>query len=158
MLVKRPRGCLIWGSMWTTFVLWISKNDRKCLQIWFSEHILAYKRLTLQVLELENQSVEPVRPTESIPWLLMFWLLASPSHQQTCYFVGSVDSCYPWGKISSTCSNLLSRNGRECKYWYYRKTSSISRTKSQKLNVSCILLQLSSLNPSKPGVKLRMKM
>ena len=40
----------------------------------------------------------------------------------------------------------------------YRKKSSISRTKSQNLNVSCILLQLSSLNPLKPGVKLRMKM
>ena len=40
----------------------------------------------------------------------------------------------------------------------YRKTSSISRTKSQSLNVYCILLQLSSLNPLKPGVKLRMKM
>ena len=39
-----------------------------------------------------------------------------------------------------------------------RKTSSISRTKSQNLNVSCILLQLSSLNPLKPCVKLRMKM
>ena len=33
-----------------------------------------------------------------------------------------------------------------------RKTSSISRTKSQSLNVSCILLQVSSLNPLKPGV------
>ena len=41
---------------------------------------------------------------------------------------------------------------------HYRKTSSISRTKSQTLNVDCILLQLSSLNPLKPGVKLRMKM
>ena len=41
---------------------------------------------------------------------------------------------------------------------YYRKTSSISRTKFQNLNVSCILLQLSSLNPLKPAVKLRMKM
>ena len=40
----------------------------------------------------------------------------------------------------------------------YRKTSSISRTKSQNLNISRILLQLSSLNPLKPGVKLRMKM
>ena len=40
----------------------------------------------------------------------------------------------------------------------YRKTSSISRTKSQNVNVSCVLLQLSSLNPLKPGVKLRMKM
>ena len=42
--------------------------------------------------------------------------------------------------------------------FYYRKTSSISRTKFQNLNVSCILLQLSSLNSLKPGVKLRMKM
>ena len=40
----------------------------------------------------------------------------------------------------------------------YRKTSSISRTKFQNLNVTCIILQLSSLNPLKPGVKLRMKM
>ena len=40
----------------------------------------------------------------------------------------------------------------------YRKTSSISRTKFQNLNVSCIILQLSSPNPLKPGVKLRMKM
>ena len=39
----------------------------------------------------------------------------------------------------------------------YPKTSSISHTKSQSLNVSCILAQLSSLNPLKPGVKLRMK-
>ena len=39
-----------------------------------------------------------------------------------------------------------------------RKTSSISRTKFQSVNVSCILAQLSSLNPLKPGVKLRMKM
>ena len=39
-----------------------------------------------------------------------------------------------------------------------RKTSSKSRNKSQSLNLSCILLQLSSLNPLKPGVKLRMKM
>ena len=40
----------------------------------------------------------------------------------------------------------------------YRKTSSIGRTISQSLNAACILLQLSSLNPLKPGVKLRMKM
>ena len=41
---------------------------------------------------------------------------------------------------------------------HYRKTSSISRTKSQNLNASCIVLRLSSLNPLKPGVKLRTKM
>ena len=40
----------------------------------------------------------------------------------------------------------------------YPKTSSISHTKSQDLNVSCIILQLSSLHPLKPGVKLRRKM
>ena len=43
-------------------------------------------------------------------------------------------------------------------YITYRETSCISRTKSQSLNVSCTLLQLPSLNPLKPGVKLRMKM
>ena len=43
-------------------------------------------------------------------------------------------------------------------YLSYRKPSSISRTKSQNLNVYCVLLQLSSPNPLKPRVKLRMKM
>ena len=41
---------------------------------------------------------------------------------------------------------------------YYRKTPSISRTKYQSLNVSCIALQLSAINLLKPGIKLRMKM
>ena len=40
----------------------------------------------------------------------------------------------------------------------YCKTFSISHTKSQNLNVSCIVLRLSSLNPLKPGVKLRTQM
>ena len=40
----------------------------------------------------------------------------------------------------------------------YRKTSSISRTKSPNLNASNLVLQLSLLNPLKPGVKSRMKM
>ena len=40
----------------------------------------------------------------------------------------------------------------------YHKTSSISRTESQNLNVSHIVLQLSLPNPLKPNVKLRMKM
>ena len=35
----------------------------------------------------------------------------------------------------------------------YRKTSSISRTKSQNLNVSNLVLQLSLLNPLKPGAR-----
>ena len=39
----------------------------------------------------------------------------------------------------------------------YRKTSCISRTKSQNLNVSHLLVQWSLPNPLKPGVNLRMK-
>ena len=39
------------------------------------------------------------------------------------------------------------------RYLTYRKTSSISRIKSQNLNVSCITLHLSSPNPLKPGVE-----
>ena len=42
--------------------------------------------------------------------------------------------------------------------WTYRKISNISRTKSQNLNVSRLVLQLSLPNPMKPGVKSRMKM
>ena len=40
----------------------------------------------------------------------------------------------------------------------WRKTSSISRTKSHNLNVSNLVLQLSLFNSLKPGVKSRMKM
>ena len=40
----------------------------------------------------------------------------------------------------------------------YRKTSSISRTKSPNLNASHLVLQLPLLNPLKPNAKLRMKM
>ena len=40
----------------------------------------------------------------------------------------------------------------------YRKTSNIRRIKSQDINVSCLVLQLSLPNLLKPGVKSRMKM
>ena len=40
----------------------------------------------------------------------------------------------------------------------YCETSNISHTKSQNLNDSHLVLQLSLLNPLKPDVKLRMKM
>ena len=40
----------------------------------------------------------------------------------------------------------------------YRKVSNIRRTKSQKLNDSRLVFQLSLPNPLKPGVKSRMKM
>ena len=40
----------------------------------------------------------------------------------------------------------------------YRQISNVRRTKSQQLNVSRLILQLSSPYPLKPGVKSRMKM
>ena len=40
----------------------------------------------------------------------------------------------------------------------YRKISNISRTKSQNLNKSRLVLQLSLPNPLQPGVESRMKM
>ena len=43
-------------------------------------------------------------------------------------------------------------------YCIYRKTSNISNTKSQNLNVSRLVLPLSFPNPLKAGVKSRMKM
>ena len=65
-------------------------------------------------------------------------------------------------------------NGAKCKYIFvflnhsdadvgtfsknYRKISNIRRTKSQNLNDSRLVLQLSLSNPLKPGVKSRMKM
>ena len=58
---------------------------------------------------------------------------------------------YDHGKTKHTQTKCIFR-------WTYHKTSSISRTKFQNLNVSCILMQLSSLNSLKPGVKLIMKM
>ena len=64
-------------------------------------------------------------------------------HIKTRYKCG-----YKWSWISFALISI----------YKYRKTSSISRTKSRNSNVSCILLRLSSLNPLKPGVKLRMKM
>ena len=48
--------------------------------------------------------------------------------------------------------------GASCIQIGYRKTSSISSTKSQNLNISNLVLQLPLLNPLKPGDKSRMKM
>ena len=51
-------------------------------------------------------------------------------------------------KLSTRCDKVDSREHPiEC----YRETSDISRTKSQNLNVSRFVLQLSSPNPFKPG-------
>ena len=52
-------------------------------------------------------------------------------------------------------------SGVSCNAWNitgYRKVSNIRRTKSQNLNASRLILELSLPIPLKPGVKLRMKM
>ena len=43
-------------------------------------------------------------------------------------------------------------------YGDYRKISNIRRTESPNLDVSRLVVELSSPNPMKPGVKSRMKM
>ena len=73
-----------------------------------------------------------------------------------------------WKRTSNLIYSIVLINKRPYVYhgWAFilqsairdRKTSSISRTKSQNLNVSHIVLQLSLLNPLKPNVKLIMKM
>ena len=59
------------------------------------------------------------------------------------------------GRVMLTCKCLFQINSQQ---YSYQKTSSISRTKSQNLNASRLVLQLSLPNPLKPGVKSRMKM
>ena len=66
--------------------------------------------------------------------------------------------------VNSANTDLSSRAGSNelAKRLYiatmYRKVSNIRRTKSQNLNDSRLVLQLSLPNPLKPCVKLRMKM
>ena len=48
---------------------------------------------------------------------------------------------------------MRSQSGADSSKLHYRKTSSICRTKSQNLTVSCVVLQLSLPNPLKRGVE-----
>ena len=80
-------------------------------------------------------------------------ILEAFSWKESCKFVFK----FHWNLFLSS---LLTLSLHWFRYGHptYRKTSSISRTKSPSLNVSCILVQLSLQNPLKPVVKLRMKM
>ena len=64
------------------------------------------------------------------------------------------------GTITGCYRRVLSHNGWAEVSWvsHYRQVSNIRRTKSQNLNVSCLVLQLSLHNLLKPGVYSRMKM
>ena len=80
---------------------------------------------------------------------------------------GVVNDLVPWSLAPQWCSPCSAAHGvarvnrpawNMATTSNYRKTSSISCTKSPNLNVSCLPLQLFLPNPFKPGVKLRMKM
>ena len=63
------------------------------------------------------------------------------------------------GELWSVFYEYLNRNWSCYKgFLLYRQTSNISGTRSQNLNNSRLVLQLSLHNPLKPGVKSRMKM
>ena len=88
---------------------------------------------------------------------LMFWYMSCIEFimiDVTLYFINYDVAWLTLNKVSC-CQRVP---GQLNNAQIYRKTSSISRTKSQSLNVSCILAQLSSFNPLKPAVELRMKM
>ena len=72
-----------------------------------------------------------------------------------CTYVIWVQSTFQeiYPRLTIGCDLLRLGDGR----YTYRKISNIRRTKSQNLNVSRFVLQLSSPNPMKPGVKSRMK-
>ena len=76
------------------------------------------------------------------------------SHWLGAYLDWSLN-CLPRARISHSSTISLSSNDIKCEYL---KTSNISHTKSQNLNDSCLILQLSLPIPLKPGVKSRMKM
>ena len=66
-----------------------------------------------------------------------------------------------YGHWSLTESNIFQTGPghvSHLKVWMYRTISNIRRTKSQNLNDSCLVMQLSLPNPLKSGVKSRMKM
>ena len=138
-------GILLIGPLGTNFSEFLivihtfsfSKMHLKISSAKWRPFCLSLNVLTLLVLKLGHSG-----RSRSIPWLLMPWLLVSPGHQQ------------PW-HWPCRINRSLSSMG---KIYNYRKTSSISRTKSQSLTVSCVLLHLSSLNLLKPDAKLRMKM
>ena len=78
--------------------------------------------------------------------------------ENDCEWVSNAKFYYvPKQSVGQWCGIDLSLSSMK-KNFNYRKTSSISRTKSQNLNVSNLVLQLSLLNPLKPGVKSRIKM
>ena len=74
---------------------------------------------------------------------------------ESCREEGSMVHCVPWNVHTGV-------------FWFvvlwlqfkeiYHKVTDIRRTKSPNLNVSRLVLKLSSPNPMKPGVKSRTKM
>ena len=79
-------------------------------------------------------------------------------HQEHISYVNYTWISHEWYKLEQEQVAVETRQYQIISLHNCRKTSSISGTKSQNLNVSCILLQLISFNPLTPGVKLRMKM
>ena len=68
-----------------------------------------------------------------------------------CKLLYIINDDHPWWLRTLMCNQYQAKES-------YRKISNIRHTKSQNLNVSRLVLQLSLPNPMKPGVKSRMKM
>ena len=63
-----------------------------------------------------------------------------------------------WSYMHSKASHIVKTLGSIAIRYMYRQISNISRTKSQNLTVSCLVLQMSMRIILKPGVQSRMEM
>ena len=125
----------------------------------FSEILIEIQTFSLTKIRLEMSSAKCCSFRRGLNVLRHNWVI------KDCWFSHMVGldtfatGTLAWfsGDLWPDCS-AGDINGPRVLYIQYRKTSSISRTKSQNLTVSCIVLRFSPLNPLKPGVKLRMEM
>ena len=101
---------------------------------------------------------------------IMLWLMQSMLLAHHCWYMPcgmwwdslTVRQCPKWPFTIHARQCIISVEYRPLRQQQmtntYRQTSQISRTKSQNLNLSRLVLRLSLPNPLKPGVKSRMKM
>ena len=115
-------------------VNWILRNK------FFVKFGLKYKQLSFQKMH-SKMFYANWRPfCSGVILLIVFWQV----EDDWLYIDDEVLTHWPLGDLNGILYKLIIR---------YRKTSSISRTKSPNLNVSRLVLWLSSPNPLKPGAK-----
>ena len=140
-------GCKVWRSCWRNCQV---PGDYRCHDIDQAVEQTAY---LLAISDVVTLSLMRLAINDHIEDLQCWWQAVSMTTSlcQSKLYINQLYIIISKIIIIINDCAMLVMNHNYCKIY------SISRAKSQSLNVSCILLQLSSLNPLKPGVKLRMK-